>query len=69
MKKSPDGLKKGAVLSTYHICDAAGRAVDPAELGDYQIQSMLADAFDTALRVEGVMKRDGIPWNEARQYV
>lgn len=54
----------------WKLCDAAGRAVNPHDLGlPDGAADLLDDAFGTALKVEEVARRDGIPWMEARNYV
>lgn len=48
-------------------CDAEGRAIDPAALD--APDSLLDDAYDTALQVESIADARGISWHEARQFV
>lgn len=48
-------------------CDAEGRAIDPAELD--APESLLDDAHDAALMVQGIAENRGISWAEARQFV
>jgi hypothetical protein len=48
-------------------CDAEGQAIDPAALG--APDSLLDDAYEAALLVEGIAAERGISWTEARQFV
>lgn len=48
-------------------CDTEGRALDPADLD--APDSLLDDAYDAALQVEGIAAARGISWHEARQFV
>lgn len=52
----------------WDACDQEGRAVDPNQLAGVEIPE-LAEAYEIALRVEGVAQERRIPWNEARQFV
>jgi hypothetical protein len=51
----------------WSACDAEGRAIDPAALG--APDSLLDDAHEAALLVEGIAAERGISWTEARQFV
>ena len=53
----------------WRCCDTAGRAVDPAELGGADVEAVLSEDFEAALRVEDVMRRDGCTWADARAFV
>lgn len=69
MKAAADAIEKAvdAIHSAYWIaCDAEQRAIDPDDLG--APDGLLDDAYDVALRVEGMASRDGITWAEAREY-
>lgn len=45
-------------------CDAAGRAIDPAELG--APDSLLNDAYEVALRLENIAAERDITWQAVR---
>jgi hypothetical protein len=58
---------RAAHTAYWAACDDEGRAIDPAELD--APESLLDDAHEAALMVEGIAESRGISWAEARQFV
>lgn len=68
MNAAADTIAKAlnAIRAAYwDACDAERRAIDPDDLG--APGGLLDDAYDVALRVEGMARRDGLAWAAARE--
>lgn len=54
----------------WSLCDAAGEALNPRDLGlPGGVVDLVDEDFDLALKVEDIAKSDGISWMEARNFV
>ena len=56
-----------AINAYWSGCDDERRAIDPADLD--APDGLLDDAYDSALKVQGIAESRGISWAEARNLV
>tara|TARA_Y100000589_G_scaffold292995_1_gene297518 strand:+ start:2120 stop:2359 length:240 start_codon:yes stop_codon:yes gene_type:complete len=70
LKALADGFEDALLEAYFAECDRQGRAVDPAdlELPDWT-ESLMASAYEVALKVEAVARARGLGWYEASDFV
>ena len=70
LKTLADGFEDALLEAYFAACDREGRAVDPADLDlPSWAVSLMASAYEVALKVEAVMLERGLGWDDASDFV